>query len=458
MPDTPPLLVNGFVKSKLLPFRFEKEVPATPATFKARARFFDLLEAERLQRLDEPSLISSLHGGISRILFTIPYKVFFPDSILSEAALNRKYADAFKHILRTLPANCRIVLFTHEQSAQAAQDWLTDLDLTTRTELITAPNGMGFTVWAEDAYCICRDIADNETYFVEPSSFARPADACIADQIAPRTDLEMTRAPLYFQGGNILIGDNFWFIGADYTNHSLDLRLVVPQPGETNAQAVSRAYGSFLDSARRLIVVGARVPVPSMLRRPLVLNEDKEPWHEVLYFGNPEGTVQPLFHIDMFISLAGRDRNGTYTILVGSPQMAADILSEPLPEGAMQNVFDDIAAGLESLGFNVVRNPLPMAYDDNDTKRVRYWYFATGNNVIIQDNPRKVWLPTYGHGPWTKFTATDAENRRIWEELGYSVEMLPDFHPFAAKLGAAHCIKKYLARGQSQPEDITSID
>ncbi len=112
----------------------------------------------------------------------------------------------------------------------------------------------------------------------------------------------------------------------------------------------------------------------------------------------------------------------------------------------MQNVFDDIAAGLVALGFKVVRTPLPMAYDDDDSKKLRYWYFATGNNVLTQDKPKKVWIPTYGHDNWAKFSVTDAENKRIWESLGYTVELLPDFHPFAANLGAAHCIKKYLAR------------
>jgi hypothetical protein len=303
---------------------------------------------------------------------------------------------------------------------------------------------MNFTVWAEDAYCICKDELDNETYFVEPASFNRAEDAYIADRVAPKVNLEATQVQLYFQGGNVLIGDSFWFIGADYPAHSLELGFVVPNPGETTAQAVARVYGSLMDHERKLIVIGSRVPVPAMQRRPILVNG--ELWHEILYFGNAPGTVQPLFHIDMFISLAGKDSSGKYVVLVGSPQMAADLLDEPLAEGAMQDVFDDIAAGLQALGFKVIRNPLPMAYDDDDSERTRYWYFATGNNVLTQDNPKKVWIPTYGHGYWTKVAVTDAENKRIWDSLGYTVEMLPDFHPFAANLGAAHCIKKYLER------------
>lgn len=155
---------------------------------------------------------------------------------------------------------------------------------------------------------------------------------------------------------------------------------------------------------------------------------------------------RPLFHIDMFISLVGKNANGQYTVLVADPQLAADILNEPLPEGAMQEVFNDIAAQLTILGFNVIRNPIPMAYDDDDSEKTRYWYFATSNNVILQDTPKVVWIPTYGHGVWSSLAATDARNKEIWENLGYEVRQLADFHPFAANLGAAHCIKKYLAR------------
>lgn len=445
MSEQPPMQVNGFIKSNLVPPRFERDETATLESFKSRARLFEMLEPERLMQLQTPSLVSSLHGSIDRILFTIPYWVFFPDNFPNERDLIIKYRNAFQGILQTLPSTANVLFFIHEVAEQELNNWISNLGLSGRSEVVKAPNGMNFTVWAEDAYSICEDTADSETYFVEPASFRRADDAYIADRVSPHTDLERTQVPLYFQGGNILIGDDFWFIGADYPTNSLNLGLIVPQQGETNAQAVARAYGEAMDNQRKLIVVGSRVPVPSTSKRPVMING--ELWHEVLYFGNKSGTVQPLFHIDMFISLAGRDTNGAYTALVADPQMAADTLNESLPDGAMQDVFDDIASGLRALGFNVVRNPIPMAYDDDDVNKTRYWYFATGNNVITQDNPKKVWIPSYGHDNWGKLQATDAQNKQIWEGLGYAVEMLPNFHPFAANLGAAHCISKYLKRG-----------
>jgi hypothetical protein len=76
------------------------------------------------------------------------------------------------------------------------------------------------------------------------------------------------------------------------------------------------------------------------------------------------------------------------------------------------------------------------------------WYFATSNNAIVQveNNQKRVWLPSYGYGDFENLRITDAENKRIWRELGFDVTMLTDFHPYAHDLGAAHCIKKYIVR------------
>lgn len=446
MADTPPLLVGGYTKSKLVPFRFEKEADATDASFIARGQFFEMLDIARRARLERPSLVSSLHGGIEKILFTIPGWVFFPEEARdeNEAELIRKYAAVFRALLATVPEEAGVVVLLNDVARERLEQWIVEFGLGGRCEVVSAPDGMRYTVWAEDAYSICDDLADDETYFVEPASFNRGDDAYIADRIARETPFESTQVQLYFQGGNILIGDDFWFIGADYPANSLRLGFITVEAGETTEQAVKRGYGSLMDGGRTLIPIGSRVPVRSQVERPIMLNGER--WTEVLYFGNHRGTVQPLFHIDMFITLAGRDGEGKYRVLVGSPAVAAELLNEPLPEGAMQPVFDDIARGLEELGFRVIRNPLPTAYDDDDEEKKRYWYFATGNNVILQDDPKTVWLPTYGHDAWGKLSVTDDANAELWAGLGYEVRRLPNFHPFAANLGAAHCIKKYLGR------------
>lgn len=440
-----PMLVSGYVKSKLVPPRFEKDASATIEAFKSRGSLFSILESELIPELTKPSLVSSLHGSIDRLFFTIPYWVFFPESFPNETDLIQKYADAFRSIISSLPADAIRTIFTHEVAEQKAKDWMDEFGLANKSEIITVANDLNFTVWAEDAYCICNDLDDGEKYFVEPASFNRGDDAYIADNMVKNSNIKSTQVKLYFQGGNVLIGDDFWFIGADYPANSLRLGYIVPEPGESERDAVKRVYGKHMDNDRKLIVLGSRVPVPTQKTRPVLVNGQL--WNEILYFGNHNGTVQPLFHIDMFISLAGKNENGVYRVLVADPSMAYDLLNEEPPEGTMQPVFDDIANQLTTLGFEVIRNPMPMAYDDDDNKKVRYWYFATSNNVILQDADNKVWIPTYGHDHWSNLSVTDDANRDIWHSLGYEVNQLSNFHPFAANLGAAHCITKYLNRG-----------
>ncbi len=103
----------------------------------------------------------------------------------------------------------------------------------------------------------------------------------------------------------------------------------------------------------------------------------------------------------------------------------------------------------------MVRTPLPYVSVLEDDARVRTWYHATTNNCLVAIDGdagdagpvrRQVWLPTYGHPPFEELSATDADHRRRWESMDFEVTQLGDFHAFAMRMGALHCIKKYLAR------------
>lgn len=392
-----------------------------------------------------PRLIPSADGGFARLLFTIPaYAVSSPP-----------LAGVFEDLFRTLPKHAQLVVLTHESVVDIVDGWLGNSGRQDSTDLVTAPDHLHFSIWAEDGYVVVSDADQGRTSFVEPYAFPRYGDGLIADLVSNATDLGKTQAPLYFQGGNLLIGDDFFLIGADYPAESLRYvnDVLVPRPGERPGDLVRRLYSEYLDVDRRLLYVGSTIPVPAEERRWFDL--DGERWQERLFTGNRPGTVQPLFHIDMFITLVGRAPNGRYRMLVGDPALAAEVLDEPLPPQAMREVFDNVAAGLGRLGFDVRRNPLPLVYVDDPDQRTRVWYFATSNNALVEigdDGDKRVFVPTYGYGEWASLQATDQRNQQIFEELGFEVLALGDFHPFASNLGAVHCIKKYLARSGS-PSD-----
>ena len=361
------------------------------------------------------------------------------------------------------------MILTHERTAETVRNWPEVRQHPGGARVVTVRDHVAFSEWAEDPYVICRDLNGAHSYLVEPYSFLRSADALVADEVARGTDLRLAGTVLYFQGGNLLVGDDFFLIGADYPKKTVSYipNVITPPEGADKVAFVRDLYRSYLDAERELIEVASSVEVPA---EQWILRENNgDVWVDHLHAGNEHGTVQPLFHIDMFVTLAGRGTDGRYRLLVGDPEEAATLLGYALPDHALTEVFESVAAGFDPSRFDVRRNPLPYTiyrsrrdstYFKNHNSElteelarrrihkveVDHWYYPTSNNALVQiseDAGNVVWLPTYGRD----FLATDEANRQIWSQLGFEVRLLGDFHPYAQALGALHCITKYLARG-----------
>lgn len=411
----------------------------------------------------DPELIASADGAIGAMLLTVPYGVSGETAAIYDA------------LLATLPTATQLTCLVNAGDRQSLDTMVANHGRTATTTVVEAPDHVNFSVWAQDAYAVSKT-SDGRTFFLEPLSFLRQADAVVSDYVATATPLENFQTPLYFQGGNILVGDDFWLIGVDYPIKTLGYinDVIVPNQGETAAQFVKRLYTEHLDVRRRLLYVGATVPVPT---EQVILTEENGTYYvDQAFAGNHPGTKQPLFHIDMFLTLAGRGADDRYRILVGDPSLAPPPPDASAGAYAMQDVYDNIAANLSRAGFDVVRNPLPLAYrkvslpievfnkpEYPDLHAIyerlrqagltqvtyRKFYFATANNALVQNTPgdERVWLPTYGHGSdYAYLQDSDLANEQVWRSLGYSVTKLPSFHALAQGLGAVHCIQKYLMR------------
>lgn len=390
----------------------------------------------------KPSLVPSADGALEEIIFTIPAYVFE----VEDSPLWKVYKDLFLN----LPGYTVLHVLLHESLVKEVKDWLQGSNLNSRANLYPIADGYDMFVWAEDDYEIVYDLNDGKTYLVQPHSNRREGDSYVGYKTAKALELERITMPAYFEGGNILIGDDFFLMGADYAVDSmLDLAGVITSAnGEKLTETVTAIYKEYFDKDRRLIYVGSSIYVPVEENRKFRRNGIE--WTETLHTKNYEGTVQPLFHIDMFITLAGRNKDGKYQLLVGDSRMASEILGQKMIDATAPDVLDDIADFLRKQGFEVIRNPLPATYVDDEEEKTRKWYYATANNALVEiksDSDKTVWLPTYGYGDWESLKKTDEANRKIWEQLGFKVIMLEDFHPFAENSGALHCIKKYLKRG-----------
>jgi hypothetical protein len=395
-------------------------------------------------RPTSPSLVPTAAGAIARLLLTIP-------SYAVEGGDANPYAVVYRDLIAKLPAQTALVILTHDAVAGEVRGWLDAAGRTAagRDEVVATDDFLGFSVWAEDGYVVISDGDAGAHAFVEPAAFPRYGDALVADQVSASAQLGLYQAPLHFQGGNVLIGDDFFFIGIDYPLLTFEEGILTAPTQAGEDDLLRQVYRRYLDAQRTFVPVGTTLPVPAAARRQFQLQGAT--WTEEVYAGNEPGTRQPIFHIDMFVSLAGHGADGRQRVLVGDPRLAAQLTNEALAPHAMAPVFDDIARDLGRRGSAVTRTPLPLVYSDDSGARVRSWYFATSNNVLVHapDGARPtVFIPTYAHGPFAgTLAATDRRNAEIWEGLGYDVVALGDFHPFAINLGAAHCIKKYLARG-----------
>ena len=406
-----------------------------------------------------PSLISSSEGRIDRLLMTIP----------SSAVSDSDSEGILRALCRSLPKDTGLVILTHQSSAPFVRQWPELKNRNGHIQIIEAKDHVAFTVWAEDPYVVVRDERTGAGLFVEPLEFPRGADALIADYVASRTDLLVNPSVLYFQGGNFLIGDDFILLGEDSINRTIGyIPKVISAPVNTDAREfIMDLFLGRLDNGRTIHLVGSNVAIPAATYG--VFQDDEGFWVEERHIGNESGTVQPIFHIDMFITLAGRGNSGKYRLLVGDPRFAAELLGEPVHVACLADAFDSVSKNLCDLGFEVIRNPLPLRWtkervdvstfetiDSGVFNRlteagltsvdVYRSFFASSNSALVQISQTAgniVWLPTYGPdlGP------TDAENERIWkEDLGFEVRLLPDFSSFAARLGAVHCLTKYLER------------
>jgi hypothetical protein len=95
----------------------------------------------------------------------------------------------------------------------------------------------------------------------------------------------------------------------------------VPEGTDLGA-AVRRLFRDYVDGGRELVLVGTRKPiaVPDFRGR----REGDEYFLDLPSGGT--GAFQPIVHIDMFVTLVGRADDGRFTVLVGDPSLADDLL------------------------------------------------------------------------------------------------------------------------------------
>jgi hypothetical protein len=462
-----------------LPAHRRTESDSRAMELAARANAWASLRERAIEPgLQRPSLVSSYDGSIEEILFAFP----------SNALANVAQVAAYRSVIAALRPGTRFVIVHHDVDGarELLQSWFRDAGHPEASvRYTTLPHYVTFTDWAEDAYVALHDAADGSAYLMEPWQFPRAGDALLAEAVAELGSLRAAQAPMIFQGGNCLVGDTFWLLGKDYVADTRNLLLSRDAPvrvpnGTTAESFIHTIARDYVDKARELMIVGTTRPIP--LRSTYGRREDSTFVLDLPSDG--AGAFQPIFHIDMFITLFGRDAEGRFQVRVGSPKLGARLLGTTAPF-ALDEVYDAIADDLANRGMTVTRNPLVhratiggtrsltelrnlaqepdgeelrAAVDElidlgagpNTSIQVRHWHHVTWNNCLVEVSRvhgKHVYLPTFGHGANADLAVVDDAMRALWESDGFKVHLLGDFNQFARRQGVVHCIKKYLARG-----------
>lgn len=361
-------------------------------------------------------LVSSESGTIRSVLFAVP------------AAALKEFPSVLGAFAMALRDDIQGHVVTH--AAVAAE---VGARLPAGTVVSAVPDDAPLSVW----------IQDQSLAFEQPGQgplVAAGPRLTLPDTVARRSD-EL----LPLDGGNLLVGSDYALVGRDELAFWQSRRPVRPPDDPDAALALFAAdYGL----PARVVPVGEAPPADSPFGRTEWRGE--EPWRIDPDPGIvAKGSRQAVFHIDVYITPAGRDEAGRPRLLVGDPRLAADLAGLEPPPAAYAARFDAEAAALAASGFAVVRNPLPATAVDHAHRRRRTRHVLSPNNAwveTVEGRPGRAWVPHFAAGPEDPLATVDAAMTALWQRLGFKTVPVAGLLPLALRNGGLNCASRILHR------------
>lgn len=246
----------------------------------------------------------------------------------------------------------------------------------------------------------------------------------IADVLSANiSNISMRSSPLFFEGGDMLIGKDFALIGYRTLKQNL-----LSHKSNPNLDTPEKVLCAFVET----------LGVPSVY----CLN----------FFGFPVGyddVPSALYHLDLYLTLLG-ERAGMVMAAVGEIMVWDGCAWERAPNDDPEQVFLDhfeylLENGLPN-GQRFIVKRLPLLRHAG--KHLSY------NNCLVEshDGGRiRVYLPTFENGAPQGFEAAlrEADEKTISRLNQWRIEVSPvryNFHTWAASAAGLHCITQVLTR------------
>ncbi|HHG85915.1 MAG TPA: hypothetical protein ENJ82_14300 [Bacteroidetes bacterium] len=291
---------------------------------------------------------------------------------------------------------------------------------------------------------------NRESVLLESFRTLNPKNQMVAEQLAAATGMFIRPTEYWLEGGNILVGSDFALVGENLLHRNLELlfpgkNLEDETPGDSGRQTIKEAITTNfkqLLGVRYLQWLGST----SGILKKLKVDQGKH-------------RLQPFFHLDHYLTLAGMSRDGDELVLVGKinfdhvvgfkEEFRADL-------SQLNTLLDEVVSQLRKSG-RVFPGPrfefqtLPMGGSiekemDEKGKVIghRFHPFSYNNaQVEWYHGVKRIYLPRYEQ--------TETLEEEIMSDLvgkGFSpVRFIAHaFDHHAIQGGALHCMTKVLKR------------
>lgn len=252
----------------------------------------------------------------------------------------------------------------------------------------------------------------------------------IPDMLSSLSDYVCRSSPFLYQGGDVLVGN--------------DYALVSRKCLKVNWEKYREGLVESSDDS-------TLVPLMEEMANSFGLSYVICPDFEPSYFSMAEYTPpQIFFHLDLFVTLAGKTTDGSELVLVGELYEWKEALNDWCPvdkEDPRQIYLNNYAICLQHLGhpsvrFHVERIPL-------------FWekpYLYSYNNCLVEIDStgwKGVILPEFGSDPFEsmKYKLADHKAYKVWETLGFAIRKVKgSFTGLASEKAGLRCIVNVVAR------------
>lgn len=275
---------------------------------------------------------------------------------------------------------------------------------------------------------------------LEPIVHGNPANSILAEQLAVQAELLVKPSLLRFEGGNILIGDDFALVGKNVQRQNWELASEYEDKDDEGRDLWIRRELANQLGVKYLHWVGLDTPL-----------SDLGSFHST---GSHH--LQPCFHLDLFVCLAGKSETGEEVALVAglSQDNVAGVVSAAEIEkiNRIGDSLDKIATSLERMNragggpkFVVIRIPIGGDIVQAKGERQLRLFAYLNAQVEIYMGIKRIYLPSF---KGQEMLEDEIDRKLTYGNTGFNrvVWVKNAFEDHALQGGALHCLTKVMQR------------